>query len=183
MEYVAFDFETANHEKASACSLGAVRVRNGIMEAHFYELIDPKTYFTPKNIAIHGILPEDVAGQADYAEVIARFTDFTKGLPVVSHSQFDRRVIQAENRRYRRSALGLDYFDSYQLARSIWAGKLPRFGLKPLSEQIKFEFNHHNALEDSRAAAYIIHALGLYTKSETVEELLAAAGVQAFYKL
>ena len=44
MEFVAFDFETANQQRYSACSLGAVKVVDGIMVEHFYTLIGPQTH-------------------------------------------------------------------------------------------------------------------------------------------
>lgn len=183
MEYVAFDFETANGQRWSACSLGAVKVVDGIMVKHFYELIDPKTSFSPGNIRIHGITPQQVLGMPTYDEVIRRFQDFVGDAPVVSHTQFDRGVIRAANERFGLRELGMDYFDSCQLARNLWRGKLPSFGLKTLCEQIKFEFNHHNALEDARAAAYVIQALTMYSKASSVEGLLKAGKVRGFYRL
>lgn len=183
MEYVAFDFETANRLRSSACSLGAVKVVDGIMVQEFYELIDPQTSFAPANIQVHGITPDQVKGKPTYDKVIKRFKEFAGQAPVVSHSQFDRGVIRAANYEYGLSSLGLNYFDSCQLAKALWRGKVARFGLKPLCEQIKFEFNHHNALEDARAAAYIIHALMMYTKTNTIEDLLQAAKVKQFYRL
>ncbi|XJS10434.1 3'-5' exonuclease [Aerococcaceae bacterium WGS1372] len=183
MEFVAFDFETANYQRYSACSLGAVKVVDGIMVEHFYTLIDPQTSFAASNIAIHGITADQVKGQPDYRETILAFRDFVGEAPVVSHTQFDRAVIQSANERYGLDSLALDYFDSCQLARRIWRGKTQRFGLKPLCDLINFQFNHHNALEDARAAAYIVQALGLYTKSQSIEELLKSANINAFYTI
>ncbi|MFL2131253.1 MAG: 3'-5' exonuclease [Ruoffia tabacinasalis] len=183
MEYVAFDFETANGQRWSACSLGAVKVVDGIMVKHFYELIDPLTSFAPNNIRIHGITPEQVQGKPAYDEVIGRFQEFVGEAPVVSHTQFDRGVIRAANEKFRLSELGMNYFDSCQLARNLWRGKLSSFSLKSLCQQIKFEFNHHNALEDARAAAYVIHALTMYSKTQTVEDLLKVGNVKQFYRL
>lgn len=183
MEFVAFDFETANYQRYSACSLGAVKVIDGIMAKHFYTLIDPKTSFAASNIAIHGITADQVKGRPSYRETIEAFRDFVGDAPVVSHTQFDRGVIQSANERYGLGPLELDYFDSCQLARRIWRGKTQRFGLKPLCELINFQFNHHNALEDARAAAYIVHALSLYTKSASVEDLLSRANIKTFYSL
>lgn len=183
MEFVAFDFETANYQPYSACSLGAVKVVDGIMEKHFYTLIDPETSFEPSNIQIHGITPDQVKGKPSYTETIMAFRDFADGAPIVSHTQFDRGVIRAANSRYGLAPLDLDYFDSCQLARKIWQGKTHRFGLKPLCDLINFKFSHHNALEDARAAAYIVQALSLYTKSQSIEDLLKAANIRGFYTI
>lgn len=184
MEYVAFDFETANPLRYSACALGAVKVREGWIVGSFYTLIDPETYFAPRNIAVHGIHPTDVVQAPKYPEVIQAFSDFCQGLPVASHSQFDRGVVQAANARYQLPRkLGLDYFDSCQLARILWRGRVRRFGLKSLCDQINFQFTHHNALEDARAAAHVIEALKKTSQVESVKGLVQAAGIPAFYAL
>lgn len=56
MNFVAIDFETANRDKASACSVGFVRVTNGRIADTASWLIKPPqgTYFLPEFIEIHG---------------------------------------------------------------------------------------------------------------------------------
>ena len=100
MEFVAFDFETANRQRSSACSLGAVKVVDGIMVKHFYELIDPQTSFSPENIDVHGITPDQVYGKPTYDTVIKQFQEFVREAPVVSHSKFDQGVIRAASYDY-----------------------------------------------------------------------------------
>ena len=60
MDFVAFDFETANAKRNSACSLALSVVRNGQIVDEFYSLINPQAEFAPTNIRIHGIRPADV---------------------------------------------------------------------------------------------------------------------------
>ena len=40
-DFAAIDFETANHQPTSVCSIGIVIVRNGIVTDKFYSLIHP----------------------------------------------------------------------------------------------------------------------------------------------
>ena len=41
-DFVAIDFETANNERSSVCSVGIVIVRNGEIVDNFYSLIQPE---------------------------------------------------------------------------------------------------------------------------------------------
>ena len=41
-DFAAIDFETANNERSSVCSVGVVIVRNGEIVETFYSLIQPE---------------------------------------------------------------------------------------------------------------------------------------------
>ena len=41
-DFAAIDFETANNERSSVCSVGIVIVRNGEIVDFFYSLIQPE---------------------------------------------------------------------------------------------------------------------------------------------
>ena len=57
-DFTAIDFETANHHPTSACSIGIVVVRDGVIADEFSHLIKPEPfYFYRKFIGIHGITP------------------------------------------------------------------------------------------------------------------------------
>ena len=46
-DFAAIDFETANSERTSVCSVGVVVVRNGEIVDSFYSLIQPEpNYYT-----------------------------------------------------------------------------------------------------------------------------------------
>ena len=38
-DFIALDFETANQQSSSVCSIGVVMVRNGLVADSFYSLI------------------------------------------------------------------------------------------------------------------------------------------------
>lgn len=69
MNFTAIDFETANSGRSSACALGLVQVRDGIVTAEHNWLIDPQQPFDGMNIAIHGITPSMVRDQPTFAEL------------------------------------------------------------------------------------------------------------------
>jgi len=68
MNFIAMDFETANYQRHSACSLALVMVENSQIVDEYYTLIKPETKFFWKNMQIHGIHPEDVADAPKFPE-------------------------------------------------------------------------------------------------------------------
>lgn len=58
--FAAIDFETANNERTSVCSVGVVIVRNGEIVDSFYSLIQPEpNYYNYWFTQIHGITKND----------------------------------------------------------------------------------------------------------------------------
>ena len=55
-DFAAIDFETANSERTSVCSVGVVVVRNGEIVDSFYSLIQPEpNYYTYFCSRVHGL--------------------------------------------------------------------------------------------------------------------------------
>lgn len=68
MRITAIDFETANASSASACSLGIAVYEDGEILDNFEWYFKPHyryNYFT--NTHIHGIYPEDVENEQEFA--------------------------------------------------------------------------------------------------------------------
>lgn len=54
--FAAIDFETANEQRTSVCSVGVVIVRNGEIADSYYSLIRPEPeYYTYWNTRVHGL--------------------------------------------------------------------------------------------------------------------------------
>lgn len=61
MRAIAIDFETANETRGSACAIGLAWLNNGHLVRVEHRLVRPfHMEFSSFNIAIHGIMPEDV---------------------------------------------------------------------------------------------------------------------------
>jgi DNA polymerase-3 subunit epsilon len=55
-DFIAIDFETANQEPSSVCSVGVVMVRDGQIVDSFYSLIQPEpNYYNYWCQRVHGI--------------------------------------------------------------------------------------------------------------------------------
>ena len=59
-DFAAIDFETANNERSSVCSVGVVIVRDGEIVDKFYSLIKPEPeYYNYWCSRVHGLCADD----------------------------------------------------------------------------------------------------------------------------
>ena len=59
-DFIAIDFETANQQPSSVCSVGVVMVRDGQIVNSFYSLIQPEpNYYNYWCQRVHGISESD----------------------------------------------------------------------------------------------------------------------------
>ena len=85
--FAAIDFETANNERTSICSVGVVIVRNGEIADRFYSLVHPEPdYYLYWNTRIHGLTQEDTAHAPVFSEVWKQVAPKIEGLPLVACS-------------------------------------------------------------------------------------------------
>lgn len=81
LNFTAIDFETANGNRASVYSVGAVFVRDGEVADTFYSLIRPTpNYYTLTRI--HGLTRNDTDSAATFPEVWAKFSDRLGNVPL-----------------------------------------------------------------------------------------------------
>ena len=108
-DFAAIDFETANSQRTSVCSVGVVVVRDGEIRDTFYSLIRPRPNFYSRfTTAIHGLTYEDTVDALDFAEVWDQVAPRIEGLPLVAHnSPFDEGCLRAVFNLY-----GMPYPDS-----------------------------------------------------------------------
>ena len=69
-DFIAIDFETANQQPSSVCSLGVVMVRNGQVVDSFYSLIQPEpNYYNYWCQRVHGISESDTDDAPVFSKV------------------------------------------------------------------------------------------------------------------
>ena len=160
LNFVAIDFETANFARASACSVGVVRVEDGKPRESAEWFIDPPggAYFT--NTFIHGITEDDVIGAPSWESSIDRLADFAGELPLVAYSGFDRGVYNAANTLIGLPDRGFDWRNAHSLARRRLAApdhSLSDYRLPTVASYLGIsEFDHHSAAADAEACADIV---------------------------
>ena len=121
MNFVAFDFETANAKRNSACSLALTVVQKNQIVDELYSLINPKTNFDYRNIAIHGIKPQMVADSPDFSELWPHIESFftPESLVVAHNAPFDCSVLTRTLEKYGISAPHFNVIDTVKTSRHM----------------------------------------------------------------
>ena len=146
-KFAAIDFETANWQQTSVCSVGIVVMNRGVIEDRFYSLIHPApNFYSRRNTAIHGLSRED--------------TEEALAFPLVAHnSMFDEGCLKAVFRLYEMDYPGYSFYCTYRLSRKLFKG-LENYQLHTVSSFCGYDLkNHHHALADAEAAAVIMQSI------------------------
>lgn len=157
MNFVAIDFETATFDRHSACELGICVVENGIITITHTWLIKPPSfpYFSPRNIEVHGITPNDVADAPTFDEIWSEVEEIMYGNLMIAHNaSFDANVLRGCLEYYGIFKPKNKYLCSIQLAKKSWKG-LQSYGLKNLANHHQISFTHHRAGADAEVCAKI----------------------------
>lgn len=155
--FVALDFETANNERGSACSIGIVRVENCAIVAKEVRLINPQTYFLDDfTNNIHGISAGDVEDIPLFDEVWQELSPLVEGVDFIAahKASFDKSVLYQCCEKFKIKPPVQKFVCTVQVARSCW--KLNPATLDKVCDYLKIELNHHEALSDASACAQIV---------------------------
>lgn len=160
MNFVVIDVESSNSARA-ICQIGIAKYENGILVDKWVSLINPEDTFEYYGyIEKHKIYPEDVINAPKFPEVVSTLSYYTKGLITVSHGSYDSDAIRKACNRYAIPPLDITWLDSTVAARRTWPEVSSKgYGLADLCERIGYQFNHHDALEDAKAAGAVLIAL------------------------
>ncbi|MYG28467.1 MAG: hypothetical protein F4213_21030, partial [Boseongicola sp. SB0677_bin_26] len=157
--FIALDVETANEDLASICSIGIATFKEGRMTDEWHSLVDPEDQFSAINKRIHGIDESMVIGHPTYATLSDELNRRLDDSVVVSHGAFDRAAISKAAARWSASPPKCRWLNSQTVTRRAWPQFARRgYGLKSVSEHIGYEFKHHDALEDAKAAGQVVLA-------------------------
>lgn len=158
MNFIAYDFETANHQMHSACSIALVMVKDDEIVGSYYSLIKPETSFHPKNCEIHGIYPADVEYAPSFIEVWHEINHyFRENRLIVAHNAaFDNRVLSSCLAYYDLPEAHFLSLCTVRTSRKLYKN-LPNHKLNTVSEYLGIDLKqHHHALDDSLACANIL---------------------------
>ncbi len=181
MNFTAIDFETANGFRGSACAIGAAKYRNGrLVETHYTLLQPPAGFdrFDPRNVAIHGITPDAVVSAPAFAEHFDEFYAFIDDDVVVAHNAgFDIGVIEAGLEVCQKPIPRIEFACTLTLSRKTY--QLASHALPSAAAEAGYALhNHHNALEDAKAAAAIVVDAAHRAQADSLDALLTATGLQ-----
>ena len=156
LNFTAIDFETANEGRASACAVGVVRVRGGVVVESFETLLRPRVLRVDwRNQAVHGIAVERLYNAPTLADVWPQLLPYLHRQAVVAHnSAFDVSVLEYSCRDFGVPIPTFHCLCSVKLARVAWPN-LERHKLDHVAAHFGIQLNHHDALSDARACAEI----------------------------
>ncbi len=160
MRFSAIDIETANRDMSSICQIGIAEFADGNIVGEWSTLIDPEDYFDKVNISIHGIEPQMVKGQPKLPDIAGVLRGYLESGVSVCHTHFDRIALARAFAKYKLSPISTSWLDSARVARRTWKDLAWQggYGLKNVCSKIGYEFRHHDALEDAKAAGHVLLA-------------------------
>lgn len=156
MEFVAIDFETANYDRASACSVALVRVKDGRPSERFHALIKPPPgdfMFT----YIHGITPQQVRNAKTFDGIWPKVRKFCQAAPllVAHNATFDKSVLLSCCGHYGIEPPQFSFICTLKIARLVWP-RLSCHSLDSVCAHLNIALKHHEAASDAQACAQIL---------------------------
>ena len=169
-DFAAIDFETANCERTSVCSVGVVIYRDGEKVDEFYSLIKPEPeYYNYWCTQVHGLTREDTDDASVFPVVWQKIEALLekhgidginsmngeRGLPLVAHNKaIDESCLKAVFRCYQMDYPDYEFYCTLQKSRKVWPGG--HHTLDIIAERCGYYLhNHHHALADAEACAAI----------------------------
>lgn len=140
--FAAIDFETANNERSSVCSVGVVIVKDGEIVDKFYSLIKPEPeYYKYWCSRVHGLCASDTENAPIFPEVWKQIEPKITGLPLVAHNKaFDYP--------------DYEFYCTCVASRKVWPEG--RHNLDIIAARCGYDLtSHHHAMADAEACAAI----------------------------
>lgn len=158
MNFVAIDFETATPKRNSACAVGIVVVKNGLIINEFYSLIrPPNNVYSQICVRIHGITPDDTKHSPTFDEVYPMIKTLLHDQTIVAHNEsFDRSVLKQTANLYAIDTSDMMLAKKWKCTMKIYKNngfKSPKLNI--CCDRYKIPLNHHEALSDARGCALL----------------------------
>ena len=167
MDFIAIDFETANHNRSSACQVGLAKViDNEIVEHKSYYIKPTPNYYEAINKQIHHIDESMTDDKPTFKELWeTELESYLSGFDLVAHNApFEKSVFNAIEESFSFGLLSDSPFPkriycSLAISR-YYCPQLINYRLDTVCDALNITLgNHHNAEDDAIGAANIILAL------------------------
>ena len=174
MDFLAIDVETANSDMASICQIGFVIYSKGQIIKEWSSLINPEDYFDYWNESIHNISEDEVAQSPRFPEIHEFLKSNLENHICVCHTHFDRVSINRTCIKYGLPLIQNNWIDTAKVSRRCWDEFAYKgYGLSNVCKKLGYSFNHHDALEDAKASAYILIS-AIKEKENTIDDWLVS---------
>jgi len=157
MDFVVVDVETANADLSSICQIGIAGFCGAALVETWESLVNPRDYFDPVNISIHGIDEERVADAPTWPEIFPEVNSRLQKRIVVSHTPFDRVALAQACACSALACCECVWLDSARVVRRTWPEfSRSGYGLSNVAAHFGIEYRAHDALEDARCAGLLL---------------------------
>ena len=100
-----------------------------------------------------------VRGQPKLPQIADRLRSTLEGTVSVCHTHFDRIALGRACGKYNLNPISTTWLDSARVVRRTWKDLAWKgYGLANVCRRIGYEFQHHDALEDAKAAGFVLLA-------------------------
>lgn len=180
LNFCAIDFETANGKRGSVCSVGMVKVRDGVITERIGGPIRPPAgldHFAPANVAVHGLGPSSVIGAPGWPQALARLMQFLGDDLLVAHNaSFEASVLEQASRAERLTIPSVRLVCSLGLARQTHRD-LPNHRLPNVARACGVHMgHHHDAADDAEASALVTVAMAQKAGASDLPTLMSITG-------
>ena len=168
MKLTGLDFETANGSRGSICAVGCAVLEDGIVTEKREWLVRPHKsldYVTAFCYNVHKISYYDLREAPEFPEiwpVLAGMLN-TAELVVIHNAPFDLGHLRAALTLYHLPAIRFPYVCSLVMSRKNFP-EMRSHSLNMMASIFDHEFQHHDALEDAVACAYILFRMNFEKK-------------------
>lgn len=168
--FIAVDVETANANQHSICQVGLAMVAQDGSIKTLGHLINPGEKFDKFNVNLHGIDAATVKDAIGFGDYITLTRTLLERHTLIQHSNFDKQAFNAACAQLGIAEINAEWVDSVRIARAAWPELIGNggHGLANLKQHLGLIFDHHNAVEDARAAAQVV----LCAEAETGKDFM-----------
>lgn len=169
---VVFDIELLNNDPASICSIGIVEMIDFNIVSTYYSLIKPRVMqFDPIRYKIHNINISHLRHERRFIEVWKEIKHYFDNTIVVSHDiNVDMYHLRETLKQEEIPFPNIKMSCTNVLAHLVHP-ELIKYNLQELANIYGVEFEAHHALEDAKAAAYILQSMVEEEGLESLKEL------------
>lgn len=178
--FVSFDFENLFPQRVTACSVGMVKYKNGVIVDQYYTLIRPPFEYEGKKgpalTWIHGFTEDDLKNEKTFVEILPKMEEFIEGLPLVAHNACVERACIHDCCTYYNIKTSIPYediMDTYLLSKAIETKlKMTVSGAGSYSLNVVCQrfgvpvLRHHHACDDAEMCGNLFLVLSKYLSGE-----------------
>ena len=179
LPFAVIDFEIANSNYNSACSLGIVTIEGlRIVNKEYFLIQPPNMKLDPEMTRVHGITKNDLVNAPTFEQIWPKIKKyFTGGYIIAAHNAyFDVNVLKNCVENLDDTEVDFLYFDTIQYTNPVCKGHGTSLSDRLAYFNIELK-NAHNALEDAIATADLIIKSTASTKFKFIEQFLLANNI------